>query len=195
MIAFIDDHREAHGVEPICKVLPIAPSTYRAHVARRARPETAPARVKRDAALKFGATHAFESAAEAQEKVTELTWGQGADAALILVGTVDEDVVSNAFAIIGKGGRVVITGLADPAKKTVHVSGAEMALMQKTVQGTLFGSMNPQYDIVKLLRMYDAGELKLDELITQRYTLDEVNKGYEDLRAGVNLRGVIDHAE
>ena len=39
MIAFIDDHREAHGVEPICKVLPIAPSTYHDHVAKRADPE------------------------------------------------------------------------------------------------------------------------------------------------------------
>ncbi len=52
MIAFIDDHREADGVEPICKVLPIAPSTYRAHLARRADPSTAPPRVRRDAVLK-----------------------------------------------------------------------------------------------------------------------------------------------
>ena len=52
MIAFIDDHREAHGVEPICKVLPIAPSTYHAHVAKRADPARLSARAKRDAALK-----------------------------------------------------------------------------------------------------------------------------------------------
>ena len=52
MIAFIDDHRGAHGVEPICKVLPIAPSTYHAHVARRADPAKRSARAKRDAALK-----------------------------------------------------------------------------------------------------------------------------------------------
>jgi transposase InsO family protein len=52
MIAFIDDHREAHGVEPICKVLPIAPSTYHAHAAKRADPARLSARAKRDAALK-----------------------------------------------------------------------------------------------------------------------------------------------
>jgi transposase InsO family protein len=51
MIAFIDAHRDVHGVEPICQVLPIAPSTYHAHVARRADPATAPARVRRDASL------------------------------------------------------------------------------------------------------------------------------------------------
>ena len=52
MIAFIDDHREAHGVEPICKVLPIAPSTYRAQAAKRADPARLSARAKRDAVLK-----------------------------------------------------------------------------------------------------------------------------------------------
>jgi len=52
MIAFIDDHREVHGVEPICKVLPIAPSTYHAHAAKRANPEKLSARARRDMALK-----------------------------------------------------------------------------------------------------------------------------------------------
>src|SRR5919206_3578096 len=51
MIAFIDDHREAYGVEPICRVLPIAPSTYHAHAARRADPGRLPARAQSDAAL------------------------------------------------------------------------------------------------------------------------------------------------
>ena len=52
MIAFIDDHREVHGVEPICRVLPIAPSTYHAHVAKRANPKNLSARARRDMALK-----------------------------------------------------------------------------------------------------------------------------------------------
>ena len=51
MIAFIDDQRDAHGVEPICKVLPIAPSTYFDHVAKRADPEKLSFRAKRDAVL------------------------------------------------------------------------------------------------------------------------------------------------
>jgi hypothetical protein len=51
MIAFIDDHREAYGVEPICKVLPIAPSTYRAHATRRSDPAKLPLRAQRDLAL------------------------------------------------------------------------------------------------------------------------------------------------
>ena len=53
MIAFIDDHREAHGVEPICKVLPIAPSTYHAHAAKRADSGKLSARARRDADLQI----------------------------------------------------------------------------------------------------------------------------------------------
>jgi putative transposase len=52
MIAFIDEHRARHGVEPICRVLPIAPSTYHAHAARRADPGKLPARTRRDITLK-----------------------------------------------------------------------------------------------------------------------------------------------
>ncbi len=61
MIAFIDDHRGAHGVEPICKVLPIAPSTYHAHVAKRVDPSRLSARAKRDAALKDEVRRVFEA--------------------------------------------------------------------------------------------------------------------------------------
>ncbi len=60
MIAFIDDHREAHGVEPICRVLPIAPSTYHAHVAKRTDPARLSTRAKRDAALKPEIARVFE---------------------------------------------------------------------------------------------------------------------------------------
>ncbi|HEU4360437.1 MAG TPA: NDMA-dependent alcohol dehydrogenase [Mycobacterium sp.] len=153
-----------------------------------------PVAFKRDTAMKFGATHAFGTAEEAAAKIAELTWGQMADQALITVGVVDEDVVSAAFHAIGKGGTVVLVGLTSLDKLTVHVSGAEMTLFEKTIKGTLFGSANPQYDIVRLLRLYDAGQLKLDELITRRYSLDQVNEGYQDLRDGKNIRGVIVHS-
>ncbi|AEV73561.1 oxidoreductase, Rxyl_3153 family [Mycolicibacterium rhodesiae NBB3] len=154
-----------------------------------------PVAFKRETAAKFGATHVFTTADEAADTVTELTWGQMADQAIITVGTVDEQVVTDAFNAIGRGGTVVITGLANPEKLTVHVSGGVMTLFEKTIKGTLFGSANPQYDIVKLLRLYDAGQLKLDELVTKTYTLEQVNEGYQDLRDGKIIRGVITHAQ
>ena len=61
MKAFIDEHRDAYGVEPICKVLPIAPSTYRAHAARRADPGRRPARARSDAALMVEIQRVFEA--------------------------------------------------------------------------------------------------------------------------------------
>jgi transposase InsO family protein len=61
MIAFIDAHREMYGVEPICRVLPIAPSTYHAHAARRIDPDKLPARAKRDAALMAEIRRVFEA--------------------------------------------------------------------------------------------------------------------------------------
>jgi hypothetical protein len=60
MIAFIDDHRGAHGVEPICKMLPIAPSTYHAHVAKRRDPAKRSARARQDAALKIEVRRVFD---------------------------------------------------------------------------------------------------------------------------------------
>ena len=149
--------------------------------------------VLRETALRFGATHAFASAADAQGAVVDLTRGQGADKALVTVGVVDEDVVSAAFDVIGKGGVVVVTGLANPAKLTVHVAGGVLLLLEKTIKGSLFGSGNPQRDILKMLDLYQAGTLKLDELVTKTYSLNEVNQGYADLVAGKNIRGVVVH--
>ena len=59
MIAFIDDHRGGYGVEPICKVLPVAPSTYRAHAAKRADSAKLSARAKQDAIRKIKIRRVF----------------------------------------------------------------------------------------------------------------------------------------
>ncbi|PXY23306.1 alcohol dehydrogenase [Prauserella coralliicola] len=154
-----------------------------------------PVEFKRQTAKEFGATHVFATAEEAADAVRELTWGEGADQAICVVGVMTEKVIADAFAVIGKGSTVVVTGVANPANLTVHVSGSDLVFNQKTIKGTLFGSSNPQYDIVKMLRMYDAGRLKLDELITARYTLDDINDGYQDLRDGKILRGIIDYTK
>jgi S-(hydroxymethyl)glutathione dehydrogenase/alcohol dehydrogenase len=148
---------------------------------------------KREAAEDLGATHSVASAEEALELSQQLTRGVGADKAIVTVDVVNEQVVASAVEAIRKGGTAVITGLADPHKLTVQLSGAGLTLYEKTVKGSLFGSANPVYDIPKLLGMYQAGKLKLDELITKRYTLDQVNEGYDDLLAGKNIRGVMIH--
>jgi alcohol dehydrogenase (nicotinoprotein) len=152
-----------------------------------------PVEFKREVATQFGATHTAAAPEEAQELALSLTNGVGADQALVTMGVVTEEVVSAAFAAIRKRGIVVLAGLAGLAAKTVHVSGAELTLFEKRIQGALFGSSNPFDDIPRLLELYRAGKIKLDELITTRYKLEEVNQGYEDMAAGRNIRGVIIH--
>jgi len=148
---------------------------------------------KREMAMQLGATHAVSSGEEAMELALQLTNGVGADKAIVTVDIVNETVVQQAFDSTRKGGTTVITGLADPSKVTVQLSGSVMTLFRKEVKGTLFGNSNPTYDIPKMLDLYRTGDVHLDELITRTYTLDEVNQGYDDLLAGKNIRGVIVH--
>jgi alcohol dehydrogenase (nicotinoprotein) len=148
---------------------------------------------KREAAEDLGATHSAGSAEEAYEISQELTRGVGADKAIITVDIVNEQVVAAAFDAVRKGGTVVVTGLADPNKVTVQLSSGVMTLYQKQLKGTLFGSGNPMADIPKLIGLYQAGKLKLDELITKTYSLDEVNQGFQDMLDGKNIRGVVIH--
>ena len=154
-----------------------------------------PVEFKRESALKFGATHAVATTEEAQALAFELSWGVGADQAIVTMGVVTEEVVSAAFDAVRKRGIVVLTGLAGPDKKTVNISGFMLSLFEKRIQGALFGSSNPFDDIPRILDLYRAGKIKLSELITTRYTLDQVNQGYEDMMAGRNIRGVIIHED
>ena len=62
---------------------------------------------------------------------------------------------------------------------------------REAAKGSLFGASNPMHDIKNILSLYKDGLYKLDELVTKEYTLDQINEGYEDMSAGVNLRGVI----
>jgi Zn-dependent alcohol dehydrogenase len=120
-----------------------------------------------------------------------LTDGQGADSAIVTIGVVNGEHIAQAFRAIRKGGIVVVTGLGQFSEVGIPVSLAELTLYQKRIQGSLYGQCNPTSDIPMQLQMYREGKLKLDELITNTYTLDEVAIGYDDLRAGKNIRGVL----
>ena len=127
--------------------------------------------------------------------VGSLTNGNGADKTIVTVGLVTQEIVSDAFDNTGKGGTVVLTGLNKFSEINIQLPGTIMTLWKKTVKGTLFGDCNPTTDIPKILGLYRSGDLKLDELITRTYTLDQVNEGYDDLLNGDNLRGVLVHED
>ncbi len=85
-----------------------------------------------------------------------------------------------------------MVGLTPFTEKSIPISPLDLVLSQKTIMGTLYGDSQPRDDIPNLLKMYGAGKLKLDELVTRTYTLDQVNEAYADLLAGRIIRGVIE---
>jgi S-(hydroxymethyl)glutathione dehydrogenase/alcohol dehydrogenase len=151
-----------------------------------------PVEFKREKAMEMGATHTYSSIDEAIAAVPDLTWGDMCDAVILTPGVVTGDMIEPALTLTSKGGTLVVTALAGLMEMDVTLNLFMLSMMNKEVKGTVFGSGNPRYDIPALLSMYREGTLKLDELITRRYKLDEVNQGYRDMRDGKNIRGVIE---
>nr|WP_083212263.1 Zn-dependent alcohol dehydrogenase [Mycobacterium malmoense] len=147
---------------------------------------------KRSSAPQFGATHTAATAADAVELVRDLTRGVMADAVVVAPAMIGEADVSAALTLTRKGGTCVLTGLPAPATHSVAVALQDFILMNKTLCGTVFGSCNPKSDIALLATLYESGRLLLDEMITKRYRLDDINDAYADLTAGRLIRGVID---
>jgi NDMA-dependent alcohol dehydrogenase len=150
-----------------------------------------PVEFKRHASLTFGATHAFESMAEAEELAKSLTNGQGADSAIVTVGVTASGHIAQAFSSIRKAGTVVVTGVGKRSDFGIPIPVPELTLYQKRLQGSVFGGSNPSSDILRHAQLYREGRLKLDELVTTAYRLDDIAQGYEDMHAGKNIRGVI----
>jgi NDMA-dependent alcohol dehydrogenase len=153
-----------------------------------------PVAFKRGKALEFGATHVFADAGQAREAVVDMTRGQLADHAICTVGVLTADVVNAAAGIVGKGGQVTVTSVGRQDDEQIRLRANGMVVgYQRNIQGHIFGMSNPLYDIPRLLDLYRKGRLKLEELITRRYTLDEINQGYQDLDEGKIVRGVVLH--
>lgn len=152
-----------------------------------------PVEFKREKAMELGATHTFSSMEEAFPAVQELSWGMMADKVIMTPGVMYGDMMQLGMGLAGKGGTIVVTGIAPMTQTESSVNLFELAMWNKEIKGTIFGSLNPRADIPKLLGMYREGQLKLDELVTKTYRLDEINEGYRAMRDGENLRGVIVH--
>jgi S-(hydroxymethyl)glutathione dehydrogenase/alcohol dehydrogenase len=149
-----------------------------------------PVEFKRETAQQLGATHSFATMDEAAEFARSVTNGQGADAAVVTTGVLKTEHVAQAFSAIRKAGIVVVTAVGNENEE-VRVPAFELTLFQKRIQGALFGQSSPSRDIPWMLQMYQNGQLRLDELITTTYKLDDINDGYADMHAGKNIRGVI----
>ncbi|MEO6203774.1 MAG: zinc-binding dehydrogenase, partial [Mycobacteriales bacterium] len=150
-----------------------------------------PVEWKREKIMEFGATHTAATHEEAFFLVQGLTNGAMADKAILCVGTAEGAHVAQLMQMIKKAGRAVVTSVAPMLGEDVKMNLFEFAMQRKELVGCIFGNANPQVDIPMLLALYKSGKLKLDEMITTEYTLDDINQGYQDMRDGKNFRGII----
>ncbi len=146
---------------------------------------------KLEKAREFGATHTINAKnQDVVQVVKDLTWGEGVDYAFEAIAT--PATIGQAYACTAKNGTVVVIGLTPYTAESIPIPPLDLVLFQKTLMGTLYGDSQPRYDIPNLLQLYGAGKLKLDELVTRTYTLDQINEAYADMLAGKNIRGVIE---
>jgi S-(hydroxymethyl)glutathione dehydrogenase/alcohol dehydrogenase len=150
-----------------------------------------PNEFKREVAPTFGATHTATDAGAAVDLVKEITWGVMADRVVLTPGVVPPDLIMVAMMLVRKGGTCVLTGMTKLTDIMVPLILPDMVSSSKTLKGVLYGEMNPREAMPRLLSMYEAGTIKLDELVTAKYKLDDINEAMRDLRAGRNIRGVI----
>jgi S-(hydroxymethyl)glutathione dehydrogenase/alcohol dehydrogenase len=151
-----------------------------------------PVQFKRDSAPSFGATHTSSAAHEAIELVRQLTEGVMADRVVVTVGVISPNLIPVAMMLTRKGGTCVLTAMTPLSETMIPLMLVDVVNSSKQIKGALYGGMNPRASMPMLLSMYESGLLKLDELITRRYQLDDINTAMSDLREGNNIRGVIE---
>jgi S-(hydroxymethyl)glutathione dehydrogenase/alcohol dehydrogenase len=144
---------------------------------------------KLELARRFGATHTVNAKTEESvvKAIRKMTDG-GADYSFECIGY--GEVVAQAYGVLRKGGTAVVVGVAAP-KDMTSVRTASLTFEEKTLTGSYFGSARPREDFPRLLALYRNKRLKLDELITRTYTIDQAPQAFADLAAGRNARGVI----
>ncbi len=147
---------------------------------------------KLESARRFGATRTIDARGDWPRAIRDATGGHGADRALLCVGNISDEMVAGTVNAIRKGGTAVLVGATvGLTHLAVRPAGALM-VGHKIITGTLYGSLDPRRDQLRFLDLHRAGRLKLAEMITATYTLDQVNDGLADLAAGRNIRGVIE---
>ena len=133
--------------------------------------------------------------------IAEVTSGLMAKKVIVTVGELKGEDVDSYLNLTSKGGTCVVTAIGSLVETNVKLNLAMLTLMQKNLQGTIFGGGNPHYDIPQLLSMYKAGKLNLDDMVTRQYKLEQINDGYKDMLRGpqhprrhpLHRRGPLDH--
>lgn len=139
-------------------------------------------------ARQFGATHALISGQDTVKAIRELTGGRGADHAFEAVGI--PELQETAFKAARRGGTLTLAGLSAVGSAT-NLPGAVIVRQEKTIKGSYYGTVHAPRDFPMLADLYMAGRLKLDQLISRQYTLDQINEAFDTMLKGEVARGVI----
>jgi NDMA-dependent alcohol dehydrogenase len=151
-----------------------------------------PVEFKRDSAKFFGATDTSPSMEEAFPLVQEMTRGVMADRVVLTPSVIHAEMLAPAMMLTRKGGTCLMTAVPKFELSMVPLVLVDFLQNCKTFKGLIYGGMNPRASMPMLLDMYRNGHLKLDELITRRYRLDQINDAITDMREGRNIRGIIE---
>ena len=142
-----------------------------------------------DAARRFGATHTVDATAgDPVAQIRDSTAGKGVDYAFEVVGL--PALMRQAYESLAKRGMAVVVGLT-PTSAEVTVPALPLIYEERVLTGSLYGSAAPKTDIPKLIDLYRAGRLKLDELLTRSYPIEDINEAYAALESGGTLRSVV----
>jgi Zn-dependent alcohol dehydrogenase len=150
-----------------------------------------PVEFKREQATRFGATHTVASIGEAHQVIQDLTWGRMCDKVICCMGLGDGEQIAPIMTLTAKRGRVVVTNIHSVNESSINISLVDLTLMEKQLVGSIFGSANPRSDIPRLMHLYRSGQLDLAGMVTREYDLSEINRGFDDMHAGRNIRGVL----
>ena len=139
-------------------------------------------------AREFGATDIIDaSKGDSVERVQGLTDG-GVDYAFEAIGF--SKTIEQAYAATGLGGTTVIVGMA-PENDNMTFSALDFPRTEKTLKGSWYGGARPFADLPKMVDLYMDGKLKVDEMVSRYYKLDEINTAYDALANGEVARSII----
>jgi S-(hydroxymethyl)glutathione dehydrogenase/alcohol dehydrogenase len=136
----------------------------------------------------FGATHGVNASREDPVEAVRRITGRGVDYAIVAVG--HAPAVTQAFTALARGGTCVLIG-APPHGSVIELDTRLFAGSERILRHCFYGSARPPIDFPRLINLYLAGRLKLDELITHRYTIEQVDEAFRAMAAGEVARGLL----
>lgn len=146
---------------------------------------------KRDRAVKFGATEVYPDIAAAADGIAERTGGRMCQKVVVTTGHYDGHELDGWLGITARGGTCVLTARGDVLTSDMKLDLSLVPLLQKNLQGSLYGGGDPHQDIPEVLALHKLGELDLAETPVREYRLGQINDAYAELLATRELRGII----